>query len=97
MIDTLHLAIRVELNTELFDDRWTKKTKEWKTRDHQKRTRVHYKRQLSLGTALVHLKYHPQDYLDRPLLYVEISSVPKILGHPDGYLLDDISPAIREV
>lgn len=96
MIDTLHLAIRVELNTELFDDQWAKNTKEWKTRDHQRVKRAFFARQLWVGTALVHLKYHPQDYLEQPLLYVEISSVPKILGYPDGYLLDDISPAIRE-
>lgn len=97
MLDTVHVALRVELDIELFDNDWGKVTAGKANEDTEDIPWVRYSRKLILGDAIIFLKYFPQDYSEKPLLYVEISSIPKILGYPDGYLLDDISHAITKL
>lgn len=97
MIDTLHVSFHTELDVNELDGKWMKTTSEWKDVFLQKKTRVSYKRKIYIGSSLVFLKYHTLDYTGEPLFDVEISSMPKVLGFPDGYLLADISPVVDKV
>ena len=97
MIDTLHVSFHIELDMNEFDGKWVKTTSEWKDVFQQKKVRISYKRKIVIGSTLVFLKYHSLDYTGNPLFVVEISSMPKVLGYPDGYLLADISPVVDKV
>lgn len=97
MIDTLHVSFHTELSVNELDGKWTKHTTEWRNVFHQKKTIESYRRKTYIGSALVFLKYHTMDYTGEPLFDVEISSMPKVLGYPDGYLLTDISPVVDKV
>lgn len=97
MIDTLHVSFHTELNVNQFDGKWTKHTTEQKDVFQQKKVIESYSRKVYIGSSLVFLKYHTLDYTGVPLFDVEISSMPKVLGYPDGYLLADISPVVDKV